>query len=177
MTQIVPKEWMPFCKMKRVICHWTAGAHTASGVDKEHYHIIVEGSGRLVRGDHSISDNVNTADDDYAAHTRGCNTGSIGVSMCCMAGAQESPFKAGRFPMKEVQWERMVQAVADLCKEYKIAVTPQTVLSHAEVQGTLGIPQRGKWDFTILPFEPFTKGAKACGDRLRADVKKAMKGD
>ncbi len=52
----------------------------------------------MVRGDHTIADNVNTADDDYAAHTRSCNAG---VSLACMAGAVESPFHAGKFPMTE----------------------------------------------------------------------------
>jgi hypothetical protein len=47
---------------------------------KEHYHFIIEGDGTVIKGDHDISDNVSTADDDYAAHTRACNTGSIGVS-------------------------------------------------------------------------------------------------
>ena len=60
--------------------------------DHEHYHVVVGGTGELDRGDHPISDNSNTSDNDYAAHTKNCNTQSIGISAACMAGAIESPF-------------------------------------------------------------------------------------
>ena len=51
--------------MSRIIAHWSAGAYRASDLDKEHYHFIIEGTGNVVRGGHTVSDNVNTADDDY----------------------------------------------------------------------------------------------------------------
>ncbi len=98
-------EEVAVCPMKRIILHWTAGAHNASALDKEHF--VIEGDGNIVRGDHTIDDNVSTADDDYAAHTRRTNTKSIGVSVCCMAGARESPFKPGPFPMKKGPWLQM----------------------------------------------------------------------
>jgi hypothetical protein len=176
----IPSSWLPSCNMKRVIAHWTAGSHVASHVDREHYHIIVQGDGTLVRGDHSIDDNVSTADDDYAAHTRGANTGAIGISMCCMGDTKnpsrvkENPFVPGPFPMTRKQWDAMVGAIAQLCRVYRIPVTEKTVLSHAEVQGTLGIRQAGKWDFTRLAFDPSVKGAKACGDKMRAEVRAKM---
>ena len=171
---VLPAEWLPKVKMNRVILHWSAGAWKASALDKEHYHFIVENTGNVVKGDHSIADNVNTADDDYAAHTRGCNTGSIGVSMACMAGAIESPFSAGKFPMTEGQWYKAAEVVAQLANFYGIPVTDKTILSHAEVQKNLGIQQAGKWDVARLPFDPSTVGAKACGDKFRAMVKARM---
>ncbi|MBD9519271.1 N-acetylmuramoyl-L-alanine amidase [Ensifer sp. ENS02] len=167
----LPLEWLQPVKMSRIIAHWSAGAYRASDLDKEHYHFIVEGSGNVVRGDHTIADNVSTADDDYAAHTRGCNTGSIGVSLACMVGAIESPFHAGKYPMTETQWHRAMDVIAHLAEFYKIPVTSKTILSHAEVQPNLGIKQAGKWDFTRLPFAPNVIGAKACGDKMRAEVK------
>ena len=90
-----------------------------------------------------------------------------------MAGATESPFTSGKWPMTKAQWDAMVVLVADLANKYKIPVTPQTILSHAEVQGTLGITQRGKWDFTRLAFAPHVSGALNIGNKLRAEV--AMK--
>lgn len=171
MTYRLPLEWLQPVKMSRVILHWSAGTNTVSDLDKEHYHIIIDGKGNVVRGDHTIADNVNTADNDYAAHTRGCNTGSIGVSMACMAGAVESPFNAGKFPMTETQWNRAMEVIAHLASFYKIEVTDKTILSHAEVQKNLGIQQAGKWDVSRLPFDPKTVGAKACGDKMRAQVK------
>lgn len=170
-VRAVPSEWMPDAIMKRVIVHWTAGAHKASALDKAHYHVLIEDDGQLVRGKPSIVLNdARGAKAGYAAHTLNCNTGSIGVSLCCMAGAIESPFKAGTAPMTRTQWDKLPRVVADLCWRYGIAVTPQTVLSHAEVQTNLGIKQRGKWDISRLAFDPATVGAKVCGDVLRKAV-------
>lgn len=168
---IVPLDWMPEAKMQRIICHWTAGGHKATEFDRGHYHILIEGNGKLVRGIPSIKLNEAPAKKGYAAHTLNCNSGSIGVSLCCMAGAKESPFDAGPQPMTRDQWDMLSSVVADLCREYSIPVGVTTVLSHAEVENNLGIKQRGKWDFTRLAFDPSVKGAKACGDRLRAEVK------
>lgn len=150
---IVPKNWLPNCSMKRVILHWTAGGHKASSLDLAHYHILIEDDGNLVRGTHSIKDNVSTADNIYAAHTFRLNTGSIGVSVCCMAEAQENPFDPGSFPMTQKQWETMAQVAAELCQFYDIPVTPQTVLGHGEVEKTLGVDQSGKWDPMVLPWK------------------------
>ena len=166
----IPTAWLSPCAMKRVIAHWSAGGHKVSEIDREHYHIIWGGDGIPVRGDHAISDNVTAGDGDYAAHTGGCNTGSIGVSLACMAGAVESPFDTGRFPMTARQWDAMIEASPSSASSTGFPVTPQTVLSHAEVQKTLGIRQRGKWDFTRLSFDPSVVGAKACGDRMRSEV-------
>jgi N-acetyl-anhydromuramyl-L-alanine amidase AmpD len=157
--------------MQRIVAHWSAGAHKASPLDKEHYHFIVEGDGKVVKGDHDVSDNVNTADDDYAAHTRGCNTGSIGVSLACMAGANESPFRTGPYPLTFLQWEKAIKVIAELAEFYKIPVTNKTILTHAEVQANLGIKQLGKWDISRLPFAPEVVGAKPVGDKMRDEVK------
>ena len=148
----IPVSWLPDVAMKRIIIHWTAGAHKANSIDRSHYHILVEGDGKLVKGTHSIADNVNTRDGRYAAHTLGCNTSSIGVSMCCMAGCREKPFYAGTHPMTEKQWYTCMNVCAILCQKYSIPVTAQTVLNHGEVQHNLGIAQRGKWDALVLPW-------------------------
>ncbi|RVM34225.1 N-acetylmuramoyl-L-alanine amidase [Sinorhizobium meliloti] len=167
----VPAEWMPDAKMERIILHWTAGAHKASEFDRGHYHILIEDDGELIRGIPSIKLNEAPAKKGYAAHTLGANSGSIGVSLCCMGGANEAPFDPGKYPMTRAQWDALTSVVADLCRRYSIPVTDKTVLSHAEVQNNLGIQQRGKWDFTRLAFDPSVKGAKACGDKLRAEAK------
>jgi len=167
----IPEGWLPASKkMVRVIAHWTAGSYTVSSTDKEHYHFIWNGDGEPYRGDHSVTDNESTSDNDYAAHTKNCNTGSIGVSLACMAGAVESPFNAGAYPMRKAQWDAMIRGIAQLCAFYRIEVTEETVLSHGEVQATLGIAQDGKWDFTRLAWDPSVQGAKACGDLMREQV-------
>lgn len=172
---IIDKEWMPVCSMKRIICHWTAGGYKATELDREHYHLLIEEDGNLVRGVHSILDNVSTADGKYAAHTKGCNTGSIGISVCCMAGAQQSPFKPGKFPMTEMQWETMTQVAAELCQAYNIQVTPKTVLGHGEVHAHLGIPQLGKWDPMVLPWNPAMSQTQV-GNLLRTLVQNILTG-
>lgn len=155
---------------KGIVVHWTAGTNKVSELDRQHYHFIIDGTGLVVPGIYSVEDNDNTSDGRYAAHTRGANTGRIGVSMCGMRGAVESPFEAGPSPLTKQSWDAMVKLVALLCAKYKIKVTPQTVLTHAEVEKTLGIKQKGKWDITRLPFNKTVVGAKAVGDLLRKEV-------
>ncbi|HYI27566.1 MAG TPA: N-acetylmuramoyl-L-alanine amidase [Bradyrhizobium sp.] len=168
---VVPADWMPWARMQRIIIHWSAGANKVSAIDRKHYHLILDGEGNLVRGDHSIADNVSTGDGKYAAHTLGLNSGSIGVSLAGMAGATESPFQPGKSPITRAQWEKLPLVLADLCRRYAINVAATTVLSHAEVEKTLGIKQRGKWDIARLPFDPSIVGAKAVGDQFRAATK------
>lgn len=159
-----------------IVFHWTAGGPKASHLDRQHYHFIVQQDGSIIPGDHPPEDNLNTRDGDYAAHTLNANTGRIGVAMCGMMGAQERPFKAGGAPITWGQVNALCGLLADLCRRYSIPVTRQTVLSHAEVQPTLGIAQRGKWDVAWLPGMAAVGAPVEIGDRIRADVLKLMKG-
>lgn len=172
--RIVPADWMPAGRLERIIVHWTAGQHRASGLDKSHYHILIEGNGDLVRGTPSIAANGIGASGARASHTLNCNTGSIGVSLCCMAGAVERPFNPGKAPMTAAQWQALPRVLADLCRRYGIGVTPKNVLSHAEVQANLKIAQRGKWDIARVVPAPELVGAKACGDAMRAAVSRLV---
>jgi len=154
--------------MQRIIVHWTAGSNNSSANDRKHYHILIEGDGHLTRGTRTIADNMSAADGVYAAHTLNCNTQSIGVTLCGMLGAVERPFNPGTQPINSRQFNEVLPAVlAQLCRFYKIPVTPHTVLSHAEVQGTLGIKQKGKWDIAALPWDSSMRDAKKIGDRFR----------
>ena len=171
----LPSDWLPETeKMKRVILHWTAGSYISSALDRSHYHFVIEGDTSILRGEHSILDNESVAgktSDEYAAHTLGCNTGSIGISLCGSVGATENPFRPGSAPIKEAQWQRAAELVAVLCKRYKIPVTPETVLTHAEVQTNLRVQQKGKWDIAKLTFGNNLTTARACGDDFRARVR------
>lgn len=161
--------------MDRIIMHWTAGGHRATGLDRKHYHEIVEGDGTRVLGDLLPEANLNTSDGRYAAHTRACNTGSIGLSMAAMAGAQESPFRAGGYPINTKQLDAFCEMVAEYADTYGIPITRHTVLTHAEVQPTLGIWQRGKWDITWLPGLSRPIDAIEAGDRLREMIREKMR--
>ena len=159
--------------MERVILHWTAGTNTASALDKRHYHYIIQGDCSIVDGIFAPEDNESTAT-PYAAHTRNLNTGSIGVALAAMHGAKESPFNAGKYPITEKQVDALVNWVARLCDDYGIAVTPETVLTHGEVAGNLGVGQRGKWDVNWLPGMTQAGHPSATGDLLRVKIKTAM---
>lgn len=164
----VPLSWMPACRMTGIVVHWTAGSHRATDFDRRHYHLLIEGSGRLVRGIPPIDANAAPIKPGYAAHTLNRNGGMIGVSLCCMGGAVDSPFASGPFPTTRAQWDALPPVLADLCRRYGIAVTRRTVLSHAEVQPTLGVAQRGKWDIARLAFDLSVVGPIPCGDIFRA---------
>ena len=164
--------------MQRIIIHWTGGGHHPNGTDRRHYHFLLDGAGAVHPGRHAPEANARIdrpADSaTYAAHTRGANTGSIGVALCAMRGAQESPFDPGDQPVTPAQVDALVQLVADLCRRYRIAVTPVTVLTHAEVGANLGVRQRGKWDITWLPGLAQPVDAPLIGDDLRRRVQAAL---
>ncbi len=160
----------PATGLVRVILHWTAGTNVVSSHDKEAYHFIIGGDGSVHDGKHKPEANISTSDGAYAAHTRGCNTGSIGVAVAGMFGAREAPFHAGAYPIRQVQVDALVRLVADLCRKYGIPVTPRTVLSHAEVQPTLGIIQAGKWDISWLPGMTLPRDPVSVGNELRSRI-------
>jgi len=173
---VIPEEWLPPANMNRIIVHWTAGNHTASATDREHYHLLIEHDGTLIRGDHEIDDNQAPIDTrDYAAHTRNANTGAIGVALCGMVGAVERPFVAGSFPITVKQWQVASRVIAQLCRRYRIDPNRQSVLSHAEVQPTLGIKQAGKWDIARLPWRSDVSDPIVIGDELRALVREELR--
>jgi len=173
---LLKSEWLPVCKMERVITHWTVGRHKANDFEREHYHFLVEESGNIVRGQRSVKDNVSTADGVYAAHTLGANSGSIGVAMCGMIGTEEKPFVPGSEPITQAQYFQMARVVGELCAAYKIPVSSTTVLGHGEVQANLGIRQRGKWDPMILPWDT-DKTYSEVGNYFRTLVRRTMNGE
>lgn len=166
-------------KLSRIIWHWTAGGSKASATDRRHYHFIIEGDGTVVRGNHAPEANRRIAapndSSTYAAHVAGLNTGSIGISLCGMRNAVERPFTPGPSPITRAQIDALVTLTAELCKKYDIPVMRETTLSHAEVQPTLKVNQRGKWDITWLPGRTGPGDPVEIGDKLRAKVREAMK--
>ena len=91
-----------------------------------------------------------------------------------MAGAQERPFSVGSHPITPAQVKALASLCAALARQYGIPITPQTILTHAEVQPVLGIKQRGKWDITWLPGMNAPGDPIAVGNKLRALI--AMEG-
>ena len=161
--------------MKRIIIHWTGGAHQPNNTDYQHYHYLINKDGVVTLGKFPVSANEVCRNDAngkpaYAAHTGGGNTGSIGVSLCGMAGFKGAN-NVGPYPLTRIQCERMFKLCAELSKKYKIAVTSGNIMTHYEFG--LKHPDttsRGKIDIIYLP--PFPEIAKdKIGDFIRGKIK------
>lgn len=157
--------------MDRIVMHWSAGNGKVSSLEKKHYHWIVAMDGEVVQGDHKVEDNLPPLKSgSYAAHTWKLNSNSIGVAVSAMAGATERPWSPGGYPIAETQVEALCRLVASLSVQHGVPVTPETVLTHAEVQPTLGVTQRAKWDITWLPGMSKPTDPRTVGDILRAKI-------
>lgn len=156
--------------LKRIHLHWTAGADGVNAVEQDAYHFLVGRDGKVYTGQDAPEANLSPIRGPYAAHTLNANSDAIGVALDAMAGARERPFYAGPYPITTVQITALVMLVANLCRKYGIPVTRETVLSHAEVERTLGINQRAKWDITWLPGMDGPRDAIEVGDILRAAI-------
>jgi hypothetical protein len=176
MSKSVPEDWMPDCVMQRIHVHWTGGGYSANSTDKNAYHILIQGDGSLVRGNKTIDANASGSVKEPASHTWKANTGAIGVSICAMVGAEESPYKPGPAPITDLQWRTMIDVVAQLSIRYGVLVTSSKILTHAEVEPNLGIKQKNKWDITRLEFDKGKVGYKAVGDKMRIEVAAAKDG-
>lgn len=155
--------------VRGIVWHWTAGAHGVIDLERDHYNWVFDNLGNVYDGNHSVQDQVNY---DHtrgvgASHTKSMNTGWIGLSVDAMAGAIESPLNWGTNPVTWKGIDAMLDWTMDLCKEYDIPVSPWTTLSHAEVQQTLGVQQRFKWDYKVLPGYTRAEDARKVGDVLR----------
>jgi N-acetyl-anhydromuramyl-L-alanine amidase AmpD len=168
---------LPASSAKQTVCHWTGGSYTPSSLDKHHYHFLIDGDGMVHHGEYPVDANDSTADGEYAAHVRSWNAQTIGLAVCCMAGAKESPFDPGRYPIKRIQWDTLAELAAVLCKHYGIPITEKTVLMHSEVEPNIGIQQAGKWDINVVPTDtkPWVKllSPQEAGALFRVDVRTA----
>ncbi len=163
-------------RLTRIHMHWTVGQHVPSAYEMGHYHYLVDGAGREHPGLLPPEANLSVTDGEYVAHTRGANTGAIGIAMCCMLGAVERPFSWGVAPMTEAQVDGLCRLAARLARKYGIPCRRDTILTHAEVQPTLGVQQSGKWDITVLPGMDAPGDPIDVGDVLRARISAALQG-
>lgn len=156
--------------MKRIIIHWTAGSYMPNEHELNCYHYLVGSKGEVYYGSHKPEDNENCNDGNYAAHTGGGNTGSIGIAVCGMFGFKNRQ-SVGNYPLTAVQCERLFKLVAEVAKKYKINITPQTVMTHYEfgVQHP-NTDSKGKIDIIYLPPFPTVKQSEV-GDYIRNKAK------
>lgn len=156
--------------MKRIIIHWTAGAYYPTAYEKNCYHFLVDKDGKTHKGNFKPEDNLVCRQGRYAAHTGGGNTGSIGVSVCAMAGFKDKNH-LGSYPVTSKQFESLMKLCADLAVKYKIPVTPNTVMTHYE----FGIKNpkttsAGKIDIIHIPSYPWVE-QNDCGTFIRSKIR------
>lgn len=162
------KRGLPFIHasgITRIHWHWTGGGHTGNADDRKAYHTLIEGGGKLIKLV------------PYAtarSHTLNANTGAASLSMCCMAQAVERPFSWGTAAMTSAQLYGLVKETAALCRLYDIPVSPWSTLSHSEIQPTLGIAQRQKWDINIIPGMEQPGDPVEVGNRIRDMVRREL---
>lgn len=155
---------------KRVILHWTAGRYVASTDERTHYHYLAQSDGQIVSGV-PVANNMRQlarGSVDYAAHTRGFNSFSVGMAACGMMGAIQGG-DLGRFPLLEGQVKSLCRFAGYCCRLWDLPVTQDTVFTHAEAPRLHGVSQAGKWDIDVLPWLPDLTPEQV-GQWLRAQV-------
>lgn len=155
--------------LKYITLHWTAGGRQPNATDKQHYHYLVDYLGNVTKGTHTVYDNVNCTDGNYAAHTGGKNTDNIGIAMCGMLGFKNSK-NVGKYPLTKVQCERAFKLIAEQAYKYGIPIDENHVMTHYEFG--LKHPKTssyGKIDIIYYPCYPNIK-ASMCGFYMRSKV-------
>ncbi|WP_373354060.1 N-acetylmuramoyl-L-alanine amidase [Pseudoroseicyclus sp. CXY001] len=164
--------------MNRIILHHTGGAYRPNSVDLRAYHRLIDGDGKLHDGEHPISANEPgrpLVAGRYAAHCRHLNSGSIGISVCALAGATWARPFDGAAPIRPGQVDALVAEAARLCQIYRIEPTGRFVLSHAEVDLVLGVRQHAKWDYDYPPRGgTSSRDPIAIGNELREEICRAI---
>ncbi len=156
--------------MKKITIHWTAGGYLPSDYEKQFYHFLVDSLGKLHSGKFKPESNLVCRKGLYAAHTGGGNTGSIGVSMCGMAGFKNKN-EQGNFPITKEQFEATMKLCAQLAKKYNIKVTPDTVFTHYEFgQKHPKTTSHGKIDIIFIPPYPWVL-KDDCGSFIRSKIR------
>lgn len=157
--------------MKAICIHWTAGPYAQTGADFEHYHFTVGKDGKVDAGKFKPEDNIPPlVSGKYAAHCGGGNSNVIGISLRGMAGYR-NPEQVGLYPLTEKQCEAAWKKCAELCHQYGIEVTENTVYTHYEFgRKNPKTTSRGKIDINHLPYQP-NLGSLAVGDFIRNKVR------
>lgn len=149
--------------IKGIIIHWTGGLYKPNTTDLEHYHYLINGDGKVIKGKHSVQDNLNCKDGNYAQHCGGGNTGRIGVALCGM-------WNEKTVPIKRIQLEAICKLVATLSQTYGLSVSNRNIMTHAEFgKANPHTSSYGKRDIDKLPCVA-VYGIEQCGDWIRNKV-------
>lgn len=160
--------------LHRIHLHWTGGAAGIIDLELRHYNEVIDHEANVHSGHFPATAQATYRVGHAASHTLNANTGAIGLAVDCMAGAIERPFHPGSAPMTWPQIGELASRAAYYCEAFDIPVSRYSVLTHAEIQQTLGIRQRWKWDITWLPDMDAPGDPIEVGDRIREMVREKM---
>lgn len=156
----------------KVYLHWTAGWYTSVYED---YHLCIGEHGELWPMTDDFSETLE--------HTWLRNSGSIGIALCCCAGATSEDL--GEAPPTAEQIEAMAKAVAVICEVLSLPINKTTVQTHGEAADNEGDdyhslsqlygPKNGceRWDLEYLgtpespAYNPYATDGSRGGDVLR----------
>ena len=153
-----------------LIWHWTAGRDMPTKNDLKHYNDVFDFEGNQYDGGARIEHQANY---DWrhrvgVSHSLNANTGRGGLAVAGMYNAEGWPeLKWGSHPITWEGIDGMLERSAEYCHAFEIPVSKWTTLSHAEIQQTLGIKQKNKWDYMVLPGFSEPKNAVIVGNILR----------
>ena len=160
----------------KIYLHWSAGHY---GQFFEDYHINIDRDGSI----YASTDNLS----EVLAHTYHRNTGAVGVSLACCAGATSNDL--GDEPPTEAAIDAMAKVIAVLCDEFGLEITKDNVMTHGEAANNEDgfyahepyatwsdpAPSDGvtRWDLEFLgtdespAYDPFNTDGSRGGDVLR----------
>lgn len=157
----------------RITCHHTGGGYRPSADDLRAYHISIDGDGQRHQGIYPLDANAAgkaLRNRSYYPHTWKLNSANFGIAICSMVkGVWGSPRSTAAYP-RPVQVEAMIEEVALRCREFAIKPSREHTLSHAEVEPTLGIKQKNKWDFDYQIRTVTERNPVSIFDEIRQEV-------
>ena len=103
----------------KVYLHWSAGHY---GQFFDDYHVNIDKDGSI----YSSTDDLS----EVLAHTYHRNTGAVGVSMACCAGATSNDL--GDESPTTAQIDAMAKVVMVLCDEFGMEINKDNVMTHGE---------------------------------------------
>lgn len=163
----------------RITAHHTGGGHKPNATDLAAYPICIDGDGQPHQGRLPILANAvgrKLVAGQYYPHTRGLNSGNLGIAICAMAGGDWGNPRGSRAFPRLVQIDALIDEMAKRCREFGITPSRQHTLSHAEVEPTLGVKQKQKWDFDYQIRNTTGRNPITIFDEIRQEVSSRLSG-
>jgi len=154
-----------------IVFHWAASSYNVTNDTTKHYNGLFDHTGIEYDGGAPAGHQAQYSRTYGVSHTLNNNTGFVGLAVSGMGDASANwganSVDQGKWPLTWKGVDAMLKKGAFYCKQYDIRPSKWTTLTHAEVQPSLNITQRGKWDFQVLPESTTLLSPIVCGDILR----------